>query len=103
MPGIDDGARTLDEALEMARIAFDDGIEYMVSTPHMFNGLSDNPEPAEILKRVAELNEAIAGKGPVILPGNEVHISHEVAEQAKTNRVTKINQRNYMLVEFPQL
>jgi len=27
----------------------------------------------------------------------------EIAEQARTNRVTKINSRNYMLVEFPQL
>lgn len=102
MPEIDDGARSMEEALEMARIAAEDGIEQMVSTPHMFNGLSNNPEPPEILERVAELNEAIGG-GLKILPGNEVHVSHEIAEQAKNNRVTKINQRNYMLVEFPQL
>src|SRR5689334_12962120 len=87
----------------MAQIAMEDGIEHMVSTPHMFNGLSGNPEPAEILDRVASLNDAIAGKGVHILPGNEVHLSHEIAEQAKNNRVTKINQRVYMLVEFPQL
>lgn len=102
MPEIDDGARSMEEALEMARIAVEDGIEQMVSTPHMFNGLSNNPEPPEILERVAALNEAI-GSGLKILPGNEVHVSHEIAEQAKNNRVTKINQRNYMLVEFPQL
>ncbi len=103
MPEIDDGARSLDEALEMAAIASEDGIEYMVSTPHMFNGLSSNPEPSEILERVAALNEAIGPNALKILPGNEVHISHEIVEQAKSNRVTKINQRNYMLVEFPQL
>jgi protein-tyrosine phosphatase len=103
MPEIDDGARTLEEALEMARIAAADGIEYIVSTPHMFNGLSGNPEPSEIVERVAALNEAIGESGVKILPGNEVHVSHEIAEQARTNRVTKINQRNYMLVEFPQL
>ena len=103
MPDIDDGARTLEEAIEMARIATEDGIEYMVSTPHMFNGLSHNPEPPEILERVAALNEAIAGKGVKILPGNEVHISHDIAAQAQNKRVTTINQRNYMLVEFPQL
>ncbi|HEY2384329.1 MAG TPA: CpsB/CapC family capsule biosynthesis tyrosine phosphatase [Terriglobia bacterium] len=104
LPDIDDGARSLEEAVEMARIAVDDGIEYMVSTPHMYNGLSGNPEPSEILERVAALNEAINDpKGLKILPGNEVHVSHEIAEQARNNRVTKINQRNYMLVEFPQL
>jgi protein-tyrosine phosphatase len=87
----------------MARIAAEDGIEYMASTPHMFNGLSENPEPAHIVERVAALNEAIGPGGLKVLPGNEVHISHEIAQQAKSNRVTKINQHNYMLVEFPQL
>ena len=87
-----------------ALIATEDGVEFMVSTPHMFNGLSNNPEPSEILERVAALNEAINNSASIkILPGNEVHVSHEIAEQAKTNRVTKINSRNYMLVEFPQL
>jgi protein-tyrosine phosphatase len=102
MPEIDDGARNLKEALEMAWIAADDGIEYMVATPHMFNGLSSNPPPSEILNRVAALNVTV-GKDLKILPGNEVHISHDIVAQAKNNLVTKINQRNYMLVEFPQL
>ena len=103
MPEIDDGARTMEEAVEMARIAAADGIEYMVSTPHMFNGLSHNPEPSEILDRVAALNAGIKGQSIQILPGNEVHISHDIAEHVKNNRVTRINQQNYMLVEFPQL
>jgi protein-tyrosine phosphatase len=106
MPGIDDGARTLDEALEMVRIAVEDGVEQIVSTPHMFNGLSRNPEPTEIEDLVAEFNEAVskASEGRLkILPGNEVRISHEIVAQAQHNRVTRINQRNYMLVEFPQV
>jgi protein-tyrosine phosphatase len=106
LPEVDDGARTMEEALEMARIAAEDGIEQMVSTPHMFNGLSRNPEPSEIVERVAALNEAVAAAAGdrriTILPGNEVHVSHDIAAQAKNNRVTNINQRNYMLVEFPQ-
>jgi protein-tyrosine phosphatase len=103
LPGIDDGARTIEEAVAMAHIAAEDGIRHMVSTPHMFNGLSNNPEPSEVLERVAALNEAINNSAIKILPGNEVHISHNIAQQAKTNRVTKINRQNYMLVEFPQL
>jgi protein-tyrosine phosphatase len=102
MPAIDDGARTIEEALEMARIAAADGIEYMVSTPHMFNGLSNNPAPAEVVERVAALNEAINNPAITILPGNEVHISHDLAQQVKQGRVTTINQQIYLLVEFPQ-
>lgn len=103
LPDVDDGARTLDEALRMARVAFEDGIQQMVCTPHMFNGLSDNPEPPEIVERVTALQEAIGASGLRVLPGNEVHISHEIAEQSRLNRVTRINRQTYMLVEFPSL
>jgi protein-tyrosine phosphatase len=103
LPDVDDGAHTLEEAVEMAEVAFADGIQQMVCTPHMFNGLSDNPQPAEIVDRVAALQEAIGPAGLRVLPGNEVHISHDLANQAKTNRVTKLNRGNYMLVEFPSL
>jgi protein-tyrosine phosphatase len=49
---LDDGSRSLEESIDMARIAAADGITHMVATPHMFNGLSSNPEPVEILERV---------------------------------------------------
>jgi protein-tyrosine phosphatase len=103
LPAIDDGARNMEEALEMARLATQDGIEFMVSTPHMFNGLSTNPAPSEIAARVDALNEAIGADGVRVLPGNEVHLTHDIVEHAINGRFTKINQRNYMLVEFPQL
>jgi protein-tyrosine phosphatase len=106
LPEVDDGARTMEEALEMAHIAACDGIQQMVCTPHMFNGISDNPHPAEILERVGAFQEAITKENPEglrVLPGNEVHVSHEIAEQARTNRVTKLNNHNYMLVEFPSM
>src|SRR5436190_9362004 len=101
LPDVDDGARTLEEALEMARVAAADGIQQICCTPHMFNGISDNPQPAEILDRVAQFQTEIdnAGIALRVLPGNEVHVSHEIAEQARTNRVTKLNSQNYMLVE----
>src|SRR5215472_16863440 len=102
MPEIDDGARSVEEAVRMAELAAADGIEMMVSTPHMFNGLSHNPSPAEIVERVNKLQDAV-GSTLRIVPGNEVHVSHETAEQAKSQRVTRINSRNYMLLEFPQL
>jgi protein-tyrosine phosphatase len=102
LPEIDDGARSVEEAVQMAEIAAEDGIEQMLCTPHMFNGLSHNPDPSEVLDRARALQDAV---GPTlqILPGNEVHISHEIAEQAKNHRITLLNNRNYMLVEFPQL
>jgi protein-tyrosine phosphatase len=103
LPQLDDGARTLEEALEMARLAVEDGIQQMVCTPHMFNGLSRNPEPAEVLDRVGALQEAVGSEGLRLLPGNEVHFTHEILDKVRTNGVTKLNRLNYMLVEFPAL
>ena len=87
----------------MARLAAEDGIQQMVCTPHMFNGLSRNPEPAEVVDRVGALQQAIGTEGLRLLPGNEVHFTHELLEKVRANRVTKVNRLNYMLVEFPAL
>ena len=102
LPDLDDGARDLAESVEMARIAVEDGIEQMVATPHMFNGLSHNPRPDEVLDRVEALQKEI-GDALKLLPGNEVHIAHDIVEKAAAQEVTPINQKNYMLIEFPSM
>jgi len=102
LPGIDDGSRSLEESLKMAEIAAADGIEQMVATPHLFNGLSDDPEPSDIVDRVAALQSAV-GSRLKIVPGSEAHVAHDIAERAKSHRVTPINRCNYLLVEFPQM
>ena len=102
LPELDDGSRSLAESLEMARIAAEDGITHMVATPHMFNGLSHNPEPAEIIERVEALQDAI-GDALKLLPGNEVHIAHDLVEKVRDDKVTRLNRKNYMLIEFPSM
>ena len=42
LPGIDDGARTIEDSLALARIAAADGITHMVCTPHIQPGTYDN-------------------------------------------------------------
>ena len=55
LPNLDDGARAFGRIPEMARIAVEDGITHMVATPHMFNGLSHNPEPVEVAARAPRI------------------------------------------------
>ncbi len=42
LPGIDDGARSLDISLQMAQQAVDSGVRHMVCTPHIHKGYFDN-------------------------------------------------------------
>jgi protein-tyrosine phosphatase len=42
LPGIDDGAATLEDALALAQACVEDGITHVVLTPHIFPGRFDN-------------------------------------------------------------
>lgn len=91
----------MDEALKMAAIAFADGIEQMVCTPHLFNGLSKDPATPEIEDRVGELQNAIGGDGLKVLPGSEVRVTSGLVRQAREKLLTTLNGKTYMLVELP--
>jgi protein-tyrosine phosphatase len=69
---IDDGARTLEESLEIARAAVADGITVMAATPHVRD---DWPTDASAMEyRVFELREELGGaRIPLDLrPGGEI-------------------------------
>jgi protein-tyrosine phosphatase len=72
LPGIDDGARDLEDAVAMARQAEDDGIPVVCATPHIRH---DHDVPIkELSDRRVELQAAIARTGcsTNVLAGGEV-------------------------------
>jgi protein-tyrosine phosphatase len=79
LPGVDDGAASLDEALALARFCVRDGITHVVATPHCHRHC--RLLRRDILPRVALLNEELArAEVPlVILPGSEVQVTDTVA------------------------
>lgn len=104
LPGLDDGAESLDEAMEMAKIAIRDGIETIVATPHLFRDAVVHEDLGVIEERLRELSEALEmNKIPIeILGGAEIHISHNLIDVIKENRKNlTLNQSSYMFVEFP--
>ena len=56
--GLDDGAKTLEESVEMCLTSFQDGVRTVVATPHTLNGVYQN-DRSTILAKVEELNKAI--------------------------------------------
>ena len=72
LPGIDDGARDLDDAVAMGRQAEADGIQAVCATPHIRH--DHDVRIAELPGRLAEVRAAIArsGCGTRILAGGEV-------------------------------
>jgi protein-tyrosine phosphatase len=100
LPGIDDGAVSLEEAVKMCRLAAEDGIKTIVATPHMFDGVHETPERETIRQKIGELMAASDGCVEII-PGGEIRYSHEIFEEAQqADSRIKINGSSYMLLEF---
>ncbi|MFZ2054478.1 MAG: CpsB/CapC family capsule biosynthesis tyrosine phosphatase [Candidatus Aminicenantales bacterium] len=104
LPGLDDGAGSLEDALAMARAAQADGIKTIVATPHLFRGNLSTDDFGAIKERRRELAEELAKSGvPVELKaGAEVHISHDLIAEIGSHRGDLvINGSAYMFIEFP--
>ena len=58
LPNLDDGAKTIDESIQMCQKSYDDGVGILVATPHILPGVYRNSR-STILTKVQELNEAL--------------------------------------------
>jgi len=87
LPGVDDGVKTEEEALEFARMAVADGTRVLVATPHCKEGSWINDRPA-VLEQVAALRERLAQEGiPLkVEPGAEVHLCPDLPERVRDGR-----------------
>ena len=98
LPGLDDGAATMEDSLAMAESAIADGITHVVATPHS----SDHYhfDFAHVRKLRDELQKKV-GDRLQIATGCDFHLNPEnVAALRKDARQYCINQHDYLLLEF---
>ncbi len=102
LPGIDDGARDLEMALQMARIAQADGITHIVCTPHIYPGMYDN-DAQGIRQAVAELQSRLdeAGIGLRLSAGADAHLTPDLGADIAAGRVPTLAASRYLLLEPP--
>jgi len=102
LPGIDDGAKTIEDSLAMAKAAAEEGIHTIIATPHHKNNQFNNKK-TDILHYVDELNKAFAKENMAmkILPGQEVRIFGEVLEDYEKGEILTLNHTKYLFIEFP--
>ena len=100
LPGVDDGAGNLDEALAMARLAVADGVAQLVATPHSAWGAATEANVREGVRALqAALDEA--GIPLHLATGVEFWLTPEVVAQQQAGRAFPINGGRYMLIELP--
>jgi len=103
LPEMDDGALSERMAIEMARVAIDNGTSTIVCTPHHLNGLHDNPRE-KILDAVAQFEKTLERVGVelTLVPGSELHLTPETnARVAQGNAMTMADKGQAVLIELP--
>ncbi len=99
LPGLDDGARSLEESLQMAETAIADGITHVVATPHANSAFQFDYHLVQ--QKRSEL-QARVGDRLKLATGCDFHLNVEnFADIQKNTTKYSINQKRYLLVEFP--
>lgn len=100
LPGIDDGAKTLEDSLAMARIAVADGIHTLACTPHIYPGMYMNDGPGIARARDALQVELDRQGIPLkLVVGADVHLVPGLIEGLRSGRVPTLNGSRYFLLE----
>ncbi len=102
LPGIDDGAPTLEEAVALCRMAAEDGIRMSVCTPHINFRYENSRETIEA--PFLALSDAIRREGIqlTLVRGAEVHMAPDIVEKVKRKELVTYNDGGcYLLLEFP--
>ena len=98
---MDDGSKTLEQSIEMLKMAAAAGTTELVCTPHANRDFKF--EPLVIRERLKEL-EAGIGSALRLYTGCDFHLSYENIQDAITHpRKYTINQDRFLLVEFSEL
>jgi protein-tyrosine phosphatase len=100
LPGVDDGAATLDEALAIARLLAAAGFTSVHCTPHCIRGLYE-PTPEQVRTAVAELQTQIdrAAIQLRLLPGMEYYLDEFFL--ARLDNPLPLGASRMLLVEVP--
>lgn len=100
---MDDGAKSLEESISMARTAMKDGIHTIVATPHTLNGSYLNPVP-EVISKVTDLQEALSENdiNLRLCVGADIHLCPGLMGQIEKGAAGTINNKmKYILLELP--
>ena len=101
LPEVDDGAQSIEETVQMLRIAYREGIRCIIATPHHHpkRGMEHPERLRKKLTIVRREAKKIDEKFRVYL-GSEIFFGQDVLEKLKEGQILTMNRRNYVLVEF---
>ncbi|HEX3070857.1 MAG TPA: CpsB/CapC family capsule biosynthesis tyrosine phosphatase [Thermoanaerobaculia bacterium] len=99
LPGVDDGPASMAEAIDLCKMAADEGIETIVATPHVLRGRWRNRSRAEYATLLDDLRSK-TGTAPRLLLGSEYFFAHDMDDMLRNESILPLAGSRYVLVEF---
>lgn len=101
LPGADDGAKVFTDAMEMIRIAYEDGIRHIVLTPHYQKGHFGLPIQ-QLRVRYEILRKEAKQQYPdmELYLGTEICHFHDAPLELSEGKIMTMADTRYVLVEF---
>lgn len=101
VPMVDDGPSSLEESIEMLRIARQDGITTIVATPHIYE-FDDEDQVKAKISAVEDLRRHLEQDTVKIVNGAEVMLREDIVEFVEKHPEVLLGQNTkYILVEMP--
>jgi protein-tyrosine phosphatase len=101
LPGIDDGAKTMEQSINMLRQAYREGIRGIIATPHYHIGRTKS-DKALCEKVIDLLREEVdrLGMNMELYLGMEIYYYSEAMEMLKENKIQTMADSRYILIEY---
>lgn len=101
--GVDDGARSIEESIDILRDLKKCGFDSIILTPHYIKGSAYNSTRRDNREKLKTLKEALKDNNIDInlYLGNEIYIDDDIIELMKKGIISTLNNTNYALIELP--
>lgn len=101
LPGVDDGARDIEETLDVLRMAKEQRVSRIILTPHFHPGRYQ-VSADEVLAKMKEIQAACDKEGIDIklYPGHECYYYSGLVEDLESGKALTLAGSHYVLVEF---
>ena len=102
LPGVDDGAKTPEDTVEMARVAAEHGTKLILATPHR-RDIAERWSVPYVRDLLDDMNGRINEHGIelTLALGMENHLDLDLPEEVSSGRALPIDGSRYILVEMP--
>lgn len=105
LPGVDDGAKTMEDTMELLKMEHEDGVRYVLFTPHCIprSDLEKNKQKAEKIKKTfVKVKEECKRSFPDMefYLGNELYYKSGILQELDEGRANTLGNSRYILTEF---